>query len=98
MNEKPGFVSFDASFCTITEGLAGSAEDWEGIDCSGVNGFEPPVELTTPNPVNGVPDELPNVNIGGVSPFCSELVVAGLGSVVVVVGEGWTFVDSRAGL
>lgn len=83
VNEKPGFVSFGASLCTSAGGLTGSPGDWSGIDCPGVNGFGPPVEL--PNPAKGVPAELPNENSDDVGPFCSELVGTGLGCIVAVV-------------
>jgi hypothetical protein len=98
VNEKPGFVSFGSSLCKIPGGLADSPGDWAEVDCSGVSGFKLSVELASPNLAKGVPDELSSENIGDVGPFCSELAVAGFGSIVVVVGVGWTFVESGVGL
>ena len=98
VDKKPGFVSFGDSRCTVVGGLAGSPGAWAGVDCSGVNGFGPCAKSATPNPANGVPDELLNENTDDVGPFCSKLVVARLGSIVVVVGRGLIFVDSGAGL
>ena len=98
VNEKPGLVSFDAPLRAGAGGLTDSPGDLAGVDCSGVNSFVPSVELVAPNPTNGAPDELPNENIVEVGPFCSGFVVAGLGSIRVVVGRGWIFVDSGAGL
>lgn len=69
VNEKPGFVSLRTPVCTLAGGLVDSPGDWEGVDCTVANGFEPSVELDTPNPTNGVPDELPKENIDDVCPF-----------------------------
>lgn len=68
-----------------------------GVDCSGANDFGPSVGLVSPNPANGVPDELLNENIDAVDPFRSEPMVAELGSIVLVEGV-WTSVDSGTGL
>lgn len=88
VNGKPGFGSFEPSLGTVMRGLADSSGDWAGT----------PDEFVAPNPENDVPDELPNENIDDIGSFCSELVVAGFGSVVGVFLGDWAFVDSGVGL
>jgi len=100
-NGNAGFGSFDASFCTTTGGLADSLGDGVEVDCSRVNGFMLSVELVALNPGGGAPDEVPNGNVDGVDPFCSEVVAAGPGPIIEVT-EGTdaveTSVDSVAEL
>lgn len=92
VNEKPGFVSFDASLCVTVGGLVGSPGDRVGFGCSGVNAFGPSVEFEAPNPAKGVSDELPNGSTESVGSFCSEPTTVGLCS----VAEIETFVSSGA--
>lgn len=92
-NENAGFGSFGASFCTTTGGLVDSLGDGVEVDCSRVNGFRLPVELVAPNTGSGIPDELPNENIDGVNPFCSEAATAGPGSIIEVT-EGTDVVET----
>lgn len=100
-NENAGFGSFDASFCTITGGLADSPGDGVEVDCSRVNGFMLSVELVALKSRGGAPDEVSNGNVDGVDPFCSEAVAAGPGPIIEVT-EGTdaveTSVDSVAEL
>lgn len=97
LNENPGFVSFDASLCTTTGSLADPPGDGAGAG-SMLNCFEPSEETVAPNPANGIPDELPNENIDDVDPFCSELIVVCLGSIVGPTEGADTFVGSGLGL
>ena len=100
-NENAGLGSFDASFCTTTGGLADSPGDGVEADCSRVKGFRLSVELVALSPGSGAPDEVPNGNVDGVDPFCSEAVVAGSGSIIEVTegtGAVETSVDSVAEL